>query len=127
MNDVGEAVLSDIGVSRVALDDTNPAAVTAGLIEANAARWMAPELLDSHFESPRLTKETDIYAFSMLAIEVRHFSSYLVVIYVLIFFLALYWRTSAQQSERLEDPHRDPSRNTSRSAPCYNCPVDPDK
>lgn len=46
-------------------------AVTAGLIEANAARWMAPELLDSHTESPRLTKETDIYAFSMLVIEVR--------------------------------------------------------
>lgn len=102
-------------------------AVTAGLIEANAARWMAPELLDSHIESPRLTKETDIYAFSMLVIEVRRFFSYLIVIYMLIFWVALYWYTSAQQSERLEDSHRDPSRDTPRSTPCYNRPVHPDK
>lgn len=71
VNDVGEAVLSDIGVNRVALDDSNPPAVTANLIEANAARWMAPELLDPHNENPRLCRETDMYAFSMVVIEVR--------------------------------------------------------
>jgi hypothetical protein len=71
VNDIGEAVLSDIGVFRVALDDSNPVAVVAGLIEANAVRWMAPELLDPHAANPRLTKETDAYALSMVAIEVR--------------------------------------------------------
>lgn len=45
--------------------------VTEGLKDANALRWMAPELLDSNIESPRLTKETDMYAFAMTAIEVR--------------------------------------------------------
>lgn len=70
VNDVGEAVLSDIGIVRVALDDANPTTVISGLVAANATRWMAPELFDPHIEYPRLTKETDIYAFSMVAIEV---------------------------------------------------------
>jgi len=70
VNDIGEAVLSDIGVLRVALDDSNAVAVTAGLIEASAVRWMAPELLDPHIANPRLTKETDVYALGMVAIEV---------------------------------------------------------
>jgi len=69
VNDIGEAVLSDIGVLRVALDDSNAVAVTAGLIEASAVRWMAPELLDPHIANPRLTKETDVYALGMVAIE----------------------------------------------------------
>ena len=70
MNDIGEAVLSDIGVLRVALDDSNAVAVTAGLIEASAVRWMTPALLDPHIANPRLTKETDAYALGMVAIEV---------------------------------------------------------
>lgn len=70
VNDIGEAVLSDIGVLRVALDDSNPAAATAGLIEANAVRWMPPELLDPQVVNPRLTKETDVYALGMVAVEV---------------------------------------------------------
>lgn len=67
---MGEAVLSDIGVFRISLDESNGSALATGLIEAGAARWMAPELLDPHVEHPKMSKETDVYAFSMTAIEV---------------------------------------------------------
>lgn len=71
INDSGEAVVNNIGVVRVALDDSNGTHVTESLKDASALRWMAPELLDPNLENPKLTKETDMYAFAMTAIEVR--------------------------------------------------------
>ena len=37
---------------------------------AGSARQMAPELMPE-FGDPRVTKESDVYAFSMVALEVR--------------------------------------------------------
>lgn len=68
MNDVGEACLSDIGVSKMPfpLDWTQP-------FGTRSARWMAPELIAPSDESEDdypVTCQTDVYSFSMTAIEV---------------------------------------------------------
>ena len=79
MNDDGIPQLSDFGRSRF-IDHRGFTTTLAG-----SARYMAPELIsaesDVNFDddaydalenqaSPKLTKETDVFAFSMVALEV---------------------------------------------------------
>jgi hypothetical protein len=68
VNDVGEACLSDIGVSKMPfpLDWTQP-------FGTRSARWMAPELIAPSDESEDdypVTCQTDVYSFSMTVMEV---------------------------------------------------------
>ena len=60
-----QALIADFGVSIVT---TNPDSIrTATRQPFNTARWTAPEVLGD--ENP--TKESDIYSFAMVMIEVR--------------------------------------------------------
>lgn len=68
VNDAGEACLSDIGISKIPfpLDWTQP-------FGTRSARWMAPELIapnDDGADDYPVTRQTDVYSFSMTVIEV---------------------------------------------------------
>jgi serine/threonine protein kinase len=68
VNDIGEACLSDIGVSKMPfpLDWTQP-------FGTRSARWMAPELIapnDEGEDDYPVTCQTDVYSFSMTVIEI---------------------------------------------------------
>jgi len=67
ISDEGEILLADFGLSKLMQDAM---AITPGtsLRAAGALQWMAPELLEEEFAA--VTKETDIYSFGMMAIEI---------------------------------------------------------
>jgi serine/threonine protein kinase len=66
INDREEACLSDFGLSRV----LECSGFTTG--PGGSARWMAPELIITGYvsEAPRVTNETDVWAFAMATLEV---------------------------------------------------------
>ena len=63
INDTGRACLTDFGLSTIT-PDLKPAAPTHGYY---SIRWTAPEILRGEVG---VSKETDIYAFGMVVIEV---------------------------------------------------------
>ena len=62
----GHARIADFGLATVTqnLDSMRSISLQRG----NAARWTAPEVLNGG----RYSKEADVFAFAMVAIEVRH-------------------------------------------------------
>lgn len=64
VDDTGRARLTDFGLAAIALDHEPTESLKGGY----AVRWAAPEILDE--EGP-VSRESDIYSFAMVAIEVR--------------------------------------------------------
>jgi serine/threonine protein kinase len=70
VNDNDEACISDFGLSRI-LEVTGFTTKSVG----GTCRWMAQELIapdeDDEESTPRVTMESDVWAFSMTVIEVK--------------------------------------------------------
>ena len=62
----GHARIADFGLATIAQNLDSMQSIT--LQRGNAARWTTPEVLNGG----RYSKEADIFAFAMVAIEVRH-------------------------------------------------------
>jgi serine/threonine protein kinase len=70
IDDAGNAVLCDFGLSRVKADIASRTKVVDGAAIAGSRNWMAPErLIGSSLKRP-----CDIYAFGMVIYEVSHSS-----------------------------------------------------
>jgi serine/threonine protein kinase len=65
INDQGEAVLCDFGLSRIIGTSGFTTRTVSGTF-----RFQAPELLMSESEIIRVTAEADVYAFAMTVLEV---------------------------------------------------------
>lgn len=61
MNDEGEALLSDFGLSRIRHEDNRTRTLTA-----QGGTYLAPELFDGAFDT---TRETDCYSFGIMVHE----------------------------------------------------------
>lgn len=89
----GVAYITDFGIASVAME-----ALSGYSSDANSyfgTRWMGPELIARHPHSPGcagVTKMSDVYAFSMVIIEVRGFSK--LSQNFLKIFLDLHWESS---------------------------------
>ena len=64
VDDIGHARLTDFGLAAVAPDFESAVPLT----ESHAVRWAAPEILS---QERSVSKESDIYSFAMVAIEVQ--------------------------------------------------------
>lgn len=75
INDEGEAQLADFGLS--SLGDGIAGTSSSLLNSAGNPRWLAPELMfpDLFNGSGKTTRETDVYAFGMTALEVSFLES----------------------------------------------------
>ncbi|KAG8900416.1 hypothetical protein FRB99_006054 [Tulasnella sp. 403] len=65
IDDTGEAMLSDFGLSKFLGD--GPSGLSTSRTGEGAMRWRAPELLD---EEPELTTLSDMYSFGWLVLEI---------------------------------------------------------
>ena len=98
INDIGEASLTDFGLSRI-LEKSGYTTTTA----SGTLRYMAHELY-SIFEGadegfiPRVTEATDVWGFSMTVVEVR--------LYLLYPYLYIVLRSQKGDIELLADLHR---------------------
>ena len=63
MDDTGHARLTDFGLAAITSDSGSAGSIT----ESHAIRWAAPEILD---RKQPVNKESDVYSFSMVVIEV---------------------------------------------------------
>ena len=63
--------ISDFGISSMTFDPTSKNASTP--FHGYSLRWAAPEILEAplNSEARRPTKMSDVYAFGMVAVEVR--------------------------------------------------------
>ncbi|CCL99641.1 uncharacterized protein FIBRA_01661 [Fibroporia radiculosa] len=71
----GLACLADFGLSTVIYNADTVNITSKTTRKAGTTRWTAPELLDPErfgLEHAFLTRETDVYALSMVMVEVRH-------------------------------------------------------
>ena len=64
VDDTGRARLADFGLSRIVSDFGSATSMTGGF----SVRWAAPEVLNMETS---VTKESDIYSFGMMVVEVR--------------------------------------------------------
>lgn len=63
--------IGDFGASSITFDPVSKNASTPS--QAYSLRWAAPEILEAqNDESRRPTKKSDVYAFAMVVVEVRH-------------------------------------------------------
>jgi serine/threonine protein kinase len=65
IDDCGNAVLCDFGLSRIKSDVTARTPNTSKAVSPGSLYWMAPEL----FCGEDLSKESDVYAFGMILFE----------------------------------------------------------
>ena len=68
ITDDGKAQLADFGLA-VIVEDLKDVSLSSSLRNAGSARWMAPELLLDDYP---VSKESDIWAFGMVCLEVNH-------------------------------------------------------
>ncbi|EJD39871.1 kinase-like protein [Auricularia subglabra TFB-10046 SS5] len=75
ISDFGDALLADFGLSTFAEKTHSALATMTSIRQMNTARFAAPELLlgptPTAARPPSKTRESDVYAFGMLILEVR--------------------------------------------------------
>lgn len=77
VDDQGQAKIADFGLARI-VDSQASTVGRTSLKGRGSIRWQAPELLDpKRFQGElcRTTKESDVYAFASVCLEVGHRSS----------------------------------------------------
>ncbi|PPQ78259.1 hypothetical protein CVT25_011718 [Psilocybe cyanescens] len=67
----GRACLADFGLSRIqGAAELSESSSGSSSFQGGTTRWQAPELLDPEVDSPRLTMESDVYAYACVLYEI---------------------------------------------------------
>lgn len=74
MDEDGNAIITDFGLSKVMEEITNDSTTVGTSFFAGSTRWMAPELIFALIEDddtiPPITPASDVYAFASVCLEV---------------------------------------------------------